>query len=642
MGAIRTQPACPGLSPAPNLSFTQDSATWANIAQGATATNPAPFVGTLASGATCGADVTATLALTTDLGPSSLPVTLPTGEPGIPLTSIRSHAPPLPIPDETSAGVTSTISVASPGPVRDVNVTLGGLTHSWVGDLVIELTSPQGTTVRLVQHPGGPDNGGNDFVNTTFDDEAPTNVSTASAPYTGSFRPQNDQLSRFDGEQRQGTWTLRVRDLFEGDAGTLTSWQTTTRRAICDFADQVPPDTAITAGPSGPVASRSASFSFGASEGDANFECSLDGGPLTECGTPHGVDGLADGTHTLRVQARDGGDNLDPSPAERSWTVDTIAPLVSLSTPQAGASLQDARPQLAGSAGTATGDSGSVTVKLWPGTLAAGLPAQTLTVPRDAGGAWSTVPATLADGTWTARAEQADTAGNIGVSPSATFTVGSPSAAPTAPDFAIVPAESDLSDARRGRLTLLAGCGSACRVSAELRSRGRRPQLLGRASTSVGAGRSKAIRVKLTRTGRTRLRGTPTYGATLRVTVDGAGPALGVNQKLVLREIDLRRVADRGLAFTGRCSRSCSIGADLLMKPGEARRHGLRAPGRKPVSVAEATSRRSTSSKLVLRLRKSSRKRLSRARRVNVTMEARVSASTGPSHRTSYGLTLRG
>ncbi len=89
---------------------------------GAAATNPAPFVGTLASGATCGADVTATLALTTDQGPSSLPVTIPTGEPGIPLTSIRSHAPPLPIPDESSAGVTSTISVASPGPVRDVNV----------------------------------------------------------------------------------------------------------------------------------------------------------------------------------------------------------------------------------------------------------------------------------------------------------------------------------------------------------------------------------------------------------------------------------------------------------------------------------------------------------------------------------------
>ncbi len=284
-----------------------------------------------------------------------------------------------------------------------------------------------------------------------------------------------------------------------------------------------------------------------------------------------------------------------------------------------------------------------MTVKLWSGTLAAGLPAQTLTVSRDAGGAWSTVPAALADGTWTARAEQADAAGNIGVSPSATFSIGSPSVAPpTAPDFAIVPAESDLSDARRSRLTLLAGCGSACRVNAELRSRGRRPQLLGRASTSLGAGRSKAIRVKLTRTGRTRLREASTYRATLRVTVDGAGPALVVNQKLALREIDLRRVASRGLAFTGRCSRSCSIGAELLMKSGEARRHGLRAPGSKPVSVAEATTGRSTSSKLVLRLRKSSRKRLSRARRVNVTMEARVSASTGPSHRTSYGLTLRG
>ena len=98
-------------------------------------------------------------------------------------------------------------------------MTLGGLAHTWVGDLVIELTSPQGTTVRLVQHPGGPDNGGTTSSTRPSTTRRRRTFRAASAPYTGSFRPQNDQLSRFDGEQRQGTWTLRVRDLFEGDAG---------------------------------------------------------------------------------------------------------------------------------------------------------------------------------------------------------------------------------------------------------------------------------------------------------------------------------------------------------------------------------------------------------------------------------------
>ena len=411
----------------------------------------------------------------------------------------------------------------------------------------------------------------------------------------------------------------------------------TSQRAICDFTDATPPDTSISGGPTGLTTSRSASFSFGANEANPNFECSLDGAPAAVCDTPLVLDGLGDGQHTLRVQARDSADNLDPTPAERTWAVDATAPAVSLSSPRAGAALRDPRPQLAGFAGAAPGDSDSVTVKLWRGAPAAGSPAQTLTVTRNASGAWSARPAALADGTWTARAEQTDAAGNTGVSPATTFSVGTAAGAVTAPDFAIVPLESDLSDARRNRLTVLAGCGTACRVTAQLRSRGRRPQLLGRTTASLGAQRSKAIKVTLTRAGRTALRRASNYKAILAVTVDGAGDALRVKQSIALRKVDIARVARRGLAFAGRCSRSCSMTANLLLSPGEARRHGLRAPGRKAVPVAEATS----SSKLVLRLRKSSRERLLRARRVNLTMEAKVSASTGPSNRASYRLTLR-
>jgi subtilisin-like proprotein convertase family protein len=627
---------------ATGLSFTQDAGDWGNIPQGDAATTTVPFAGEVLPTTTCGEDLTATLAL--NGGQGSLPVTLPTGEPGVPqATPLRTHAPPLSIPDESSVGATSTIAVNTPGLVKDMNVTLGNLTHSWVGDLVIELTSPEGTTVRLVQHPGGPDNGGDNFINTVFDDEASTNISDAGAPYAGSFRPQNDQLSRFDGEQRQGTWTLRVRDLFEGDAGTLTSWQTTTRRAICDLTDHTPPDTAITARPPALTTSRTASFSFQSTEAEANFDCSLDGAPATACDSQHVLGDLGDGAHTLRVQARDSADNLDPSPAEWSWTVDTTAPAVSLSTPGQGTLLRDARPQLAGSGGLAAGDAGTVTVKLWRGSVVAGLPVQTLSVPRDAAsGAWSTRPATLADGTWTARAEQADAAGNIGASPPVTFVVGTAVVDDTATDFAVVPVESDLADARAGRLTVLAGCGSDCRVSAELRAGGRRREVLGRAGATIAAQRSRPIKVKLTRKGRSALRKVSTLKARLRVTVDGAGPPLRLDQALVLREVDLRRVARRGLPFTGKCAEQCSIAANLLLSARDARRHGLRAPGSEPLPVAGDSARPSaTTSRLVLRLSKASRKALLRARRVNLTLDAKVSAPPGPPHRTSYRLTLR-
>jgi subtilisin-like proprotein convertase family protein len=629
-----------GTLSAGDLSVSQDGADWPDIGMTETATNPTPFEATLSPTATCGVDVPATVTLATSQGTQMVSASIPTGAASSPLTHLSS-SPLLPIPDDSSAGVTSTINVRTPGRVKDVDVRIASVIHSYVGDLVIDLTSPEGTTVRLADHPGGPDNSGDHLINTVFDDEAAVGISSGAAPYTGSFRPQNDQLSRFDGQQRQGAWRLRVRDLSEGDTGTLTDWQMVTQRAVCNLQDPHAPETSLTSGPPGATASRIASFGFASSEAGSSFECSLDGAPVVECESPYTLAGMSEGTHTFRVQARDQPGNLDPSPAEHTWRVDATAPAVSLSTPRPGASLRDARPQLAGSGGVAAGDSETVTVKLWRGAAAAGASAQTLVVPRDAAsGAWSTRPATLADGSWTARAEQTDAVGNTGVSAPVTFSVGA--ADNTAPDFAIVPAESDRADARAGRLTVLAGCGSACRVSAELRSAGRRPQVLGRALASLPARRSSAIKVKISRKGRSALRKASTLKAKLRVTVDAAGQPLRLDQALALREVDLRRVARKGLPFTGKCSEQCSIAANLLMRARDARRHGLRAPGSRPVLVAgDSAASSATSSRLVLRMRNASRKALLRARRVNLTMEARVSAPEAPGYRAAYRLTLR-
>jgi hypothetical protein len=87
--------------------------------------------------------------------------------------------------------------------------------------------------------------------------------------------------------------------------------------------DTMPPDTTITSGPSGVVASVTASFTYSATEAPATFECSLDAEPWVSCPAA-GVTytGLAEGPHTFSVRAIDAAMNADPTPAERTWTVD--------------------------------------------------------------------------------------------------------------------------------------------------------------------------------------------------------------------------------------------------------------------------------------------------------------------------------
>jgi hypothetical protein len=91
-------------------------------------------------------------------------------------------------------------------------------------------------------------------------------------------------------------------------------------------SDLTPPETVIDSGPSGTVASRSATFAFSSSEPGSSFSCSLDGGAFTSCSSPKEYTGLADGSHTFEVRATDRAGNPDPTPASRTWTVASVAP----------------------------------------------------------------------------------------------------------------------------------------------------------------------------------------------------------------------------------------------------------------------------------------------------------------------------
>ena len=102
--------------------------------------------------------------------------------------------------------------------------------------------------------------------------------------------------------------------------------------------DTKPPETTIYNGPSGTVNSASATFVFDSDEQDSStFECSLDGEAFGGCASPKEYTGLSDGAHAFRVRATDAAGNADPTPAERTWTVDTTAPTVQAATPQDGA-----------------------------------------------------------------------------------------------------------------------------------------------------------------------------------------------------------------------------------------------------------------------------------------------------------------
>lgn len=98
------------------------------------------------------------------------------------------------------------------------------LTHTYDGDLEISIIAPDGTTKVLASGLGG---GGDDYTNTCFNASAATAISAGSPPFTGTFIPQGLIGMVNNGQNGNGTWILRVRDMAAQDAGNLLSWSIT-------------------------------------------------------------------------------------------------------------------------------------------------------------------------------------------------------------------------------------------------------------------------------------------------------------------------------------------------------------------------------------------------------------------------------
>ena len=111
-------------------------------------------------------------------------------------------SPNLAIPDNNQVGVSSVIGIAATGTVRQVKVSVN-ITHTYIGDLRLELISPAGRSVVLHAQLGG----SQDNLIVTYDSATPLSP-----------------LSGIVGQSLQGNWTLRVADLAPVDVGTLDKW----------------------------------------------------------------------------------------------------------------------------------------------------------------------------------------------------------------------------------------------------------------------------------------------------------------------------------------------------------------------------------------------------------------------------------
>ena len=118
--------------------------------------------------------------------------------------------------------VYSIINVTESGTLTDVNVLNINGTHSWIADLKVSIKSPLSTTYVILWNALC---GSNANFNINFDDQATSNYSTIACPMTGGLRYKpNALLSTFNGQEMQGTWTLKIEDVSNNDGGALNGW----------------------------------------------------------------------------------------------------------------------------------------------------------------------------------------------------------------------------------------------------------------------------------------------------------------------------------------------------------------------------------------------------------------------------------
>ncbi len=126
----------------------------------------------------------------------------------------ETSSPGIAIPDNDPDGITDEISVSNCPTIVEVEVTVD-ITHTWRGDLIVDVTSPTGQTANLQDRTGG----SADDLQATY-------------PFPdGTGYDDGEELLDLEGTNGTGTWEIFVSDNAALDTGDLNSW---TLHLLCE------------------------------------------------------------------------------------------------------------------------------------------------------------------------------------------------------------------------------------------------------------------------------------------------------------------------------------------------------------------------------------------------------------------------
>lgn len=151
-------------------------------------------------------------------GTYSAPFKFTTGQ--VNCANFNSTNVPLTISATGTPTINSTLNIPAGGTINSITVTMD-ITHTWINDLRGILISPAGTQINLFTNPCVSDAIEN--IQATFDDNGVAVVCGTNPGISGTVIPVQ-ALAGLVGQSSTGTWTLRIRDMFNEDGGSLNSW----------------------------------------------------------------------------------------------------------------------------------------------------------------------------------------------------------------------------------------------------------------------------------------------------------------------------------------------------------------------------------------------------------------------------------
>ena len=117
-------------------------------------------------------------------------------------------------------------------------------------------------------------------------------------PALASCTDQNGNLTGAPLDMSAGTHTLTI---------TATSTSGLSSSETVHYTVSAPPDTTITAGPSGLTNNATPTFSFTSTQNGSTFQCRIDTAAFASCTAPFTTATLSDGAHTFYVRATNRG-----------------------------------------------------------------------------------------------------------------------------------------------------------------------------------------------------------------------------------------------------------------------------------------------------------------------------------------------